>query len=64
MKLSLKQSDSHEKAYADNMGSFIGYIADIKNATPEQRAKDVSINQLDGLKDDLRLPTNHIDNTR
>ena len=64
MKIDPKQNDSHEKAYADNMGSFIGYIADIKNATPEQRAKDVSINQLDGLKDDLRLPTNHIDNTR
>ena len=58
------QTDSKEKAHADNMGSFIGYIADIENATPEQRAQDDSISQLDGLQDELNLPTNHIDNTR
>ncbi|MBZ1392684.1 hypothetical protein, partial [Psychrobacter pacificensis] len=58
------QTATYEKAHADNMGSFIGYIADIENATPEQRAQDDSISQLDGLQDGLNLPTNHIDNTR
>tara|TARA_B100001179_G_scaffold140835_1_gene101673 strand:- start:11358 stop:13502 length:2145 start_codon:yes stop_codon:yes gene_type:complete len=58
------QIDSKEKAHADNMGNFIGYIADIENATPEQRAQDDSISQLDDLQDGLNLPTNHIDNTR
>ncbi|WP_289115845.1 DUF3987 domain-containing protein [uncultured Psychrobacter sp.] len=58
------QTATYEKAHADNMGSFIGYIADIENATPEQRAQDDSISQLDGLQDELNLPTNHIDNTR
>lgn len=58
------QTDSKEKAHADNMGSFIGYIADIENATLEQRAQDDSISQLDDLQNDLSLPTNHIDNTR
>ena len=57
-------TDSQEKTHADNMGSFIGYIADIENATPEQRAQDATISQLDSLQDDLNLPTNHIDNTR
>lgn len=58
------QIDSQEKAHADNMGGFIGYIADIDNATPEQRAQDADLSQLDSLQDDLRLPTNHIDKTR
>lgn len=57
-------TDSHEKAHADNMGGFIGYIADIDNATPEQRAQDADLSQLDSLQDDLGLPTNHTNNTR
>lgn len=56
-------TDSHEKAHADNMGGFIGYIADIDNATPEQRAQDTDLSQLDSLQDDLGLPTNHTNNT-
>ena len=57
-------TNSHEKAHADNMGGFIGYIADIDNATPEQRAQDADLSQLDSLQDDLGLPTNHTNNTR
>ena len=57
-------TDSHEKARADDTGGFIAYIADIENATPEQRAQDGDLSQLDGLQDDLGLPTNHINNTR
>ena len=62
--MSTLQTNSHEKAHAENMGDFISYIADLKNATPEQRAQDTNISQLDGLQNDLGLPTNHIDNTR
>lgn len=58
------QTDSQEKAHADNMGGFIGYIADIDNATPEQRAQDADLSQLDSLQDDLGLATNHTDKTR
>ncbi|MBH0007332.1 DUF3987 domain-containing protein [Psychrobacter sp. SWN149] len=62
--MSTLQTNSHEKAHAENMGDFISYIADIENLTPEQRAQDTDISQLDGLQNDLGLPTNHIDNTR
>ena len=58
------QTATHEKAHADNMGGFIGYIADIDNATPEQRAQDADLSQLDSLQDDLGLATNHTDKTR
>jgi hypothetical protein len=58
------QTNAHEKARADNTGGFIEYIADIDNATDEQRAQDAILSQLDSLHDDLGLPTNHIDNTR
>lgn len=56
--------DRQEKAHADDMSGFIAYIADIENATPEQRAQDSDLSQLDSLQDDLGLPTNHINNTR
>lgn len=57
-------NDSQQKARADDTGGFIAYIADIENATPEQRAQDGDISQLDSLQDDLGLPTNHTNHTR
>ena len=58
------ENNTHEKARAGDTGSFIGYIADFDNATPEQRSQDANLSRLDSLQGDLEYPTNHSDNTR